>query len=1195
MPINAVCPDCENRFQLQESLLGQSMRCPFCKTVFVVTAHSSKLTFEAPPAEAPPDVGTQARPRTDTPSTNYRSGSIGDFVKIVEGSSAKPAPTERKWSPDLDPSKSDSKKTTVGGPKEITWTPDFDPTSKATTASEDDPADQEPLLPRERSVKPVRKSRRVALLALVAFVFVGLAAGGFFLKRYLDFAPERLYAAGKKEYDETHFDQSRKLFDQLIKDYPDHPRTVEARFFGPLAGLRNSVSSVMNKTDPTGSVSLWDQFQTTIGDPPLAPFAEKNRFGVDIWQTGNRLMEDILSKGNEVFNRDDPSDSDKWLQEALRIGGMLDRFRPDDVGRPEGLTKDLATLRAKIEGSRERAGVLKEIRGLLAEPDDDKLQSARQVAIARGMEKDEGYLKIAGEAEQKIRSKAIYIPINPVVKPSPITDDGLASLLFAPRLDRGPRAPVRGTPTTFFALARGILYALDEADGRVLWAMRTGIDSHIPATRVPDTDATPELAVVPTVDGNQAGIHARHFRNGLSMWYQPLPAPCASQPVVVGADLYVPLADPQGTILEIVAATGELKGKIQLGRPLGGPLALRPGTTQLFIPAESAGVYAFDVDRRGANSEHLDPALAGVVTTGHGPGTLQGTPFFANPEPDNPGPRNLIVCVANGLERMVLRACPFTDAESGGIDGAGSPAEIVVPGWSRFPIYCDGEKIALVTDQRDLLLLGLGLTGNRDVSLFPLPGNDPASPSQSDSLAQLVMADEVNYWVLSGKQLRQYRSGFTGRDGVRLIPVTKGISVGEPVHAAQLNARRDMMVVFTHEGSSHFATAVDAVTGQMVWQRELGLQVRGEPFRKGNDLLWLDQGGGMTRLDVSQLTEDRKPVWLADVNDRWLIAAPVTGFRLLTGLIDAPGDVSLALLESESGPRRFLLRLFDGNRVSEQLLPTPAGLAGSPLVGGRLLVLPLDNGTLQRVVISEGKALEEGPSWRGSQLSATAVCHLGGLDGENFLATDGGKSIVRWFWADGNKRFESRGRLTLRDPLRQKLFVIPGPPNRLILVDNAGNLVLRDADQLDKPPIRVWRSAGKDPVVPANERIVSVTPPPGGLAANAVVLGSQSAFSLKFDEEKPVWKSPVFSRPLAGITREAGGTVLITDQVGEIRRLNLKTGEISGLVFRVAGSVAVAGGALALDEKHLLIPLTDGTLLLGEADRKPAPLAPGKP
>ena len=136
---------------------------------------------------------------------------------------------------------------------------------------------------------------------------------------------------------------------------------------------------------------------------------------------------------------------------------------------------------------------------------------------------------------------------------------------------------------------------------------------------------------------------------------------------------------------------------------------------------------------------------------------------------------------------------------------------------------------------------------------------------------------------------------------------------------------------------------------------------------------------------------------------------------------------------------------------------------------------------------------------------------------------------------------------------------------------------------------------GKDPVVPANERIVSVTPPPGGLAANAVVLGSQSAFSLKFDEEKPVWKSPVFSRPLAGITREAGGTVLITDQVGEIRRLNLKTGEISGLVFRVAGSVAVAGGALALDEKHLLIPLTDGTLLLGEADRKPAPLAPGKP
>ncbi|WP_157369518.1 PQQ-binding-like beta-propeller repeat protein [Zavarzinella formosa] len=1209
MPINAVCPECENRFQLQESLLGQSMRCPFCKTVFVVTANASKLTFKPVPEAKPPEGGNNTRPRADLPETNYRSGSISDFVQVVEGSSAKPlvgkieksAPTERKWTPDPDQVTRETFPLATDGPTEMKWSPDMElPGAKREPSREIDlPAPPTTNYTRQAIPKPVKKHRGRILAGLIVFTLCCVAVGGFFLKQYLDFAPERLYAAGKKEYDDTHYDQSRRLFDQLAKEYPDHPKATEARFFGPLAGLRNAVGSVMNKTDPAPAIGQWDQFQGLIADPALAPFAEKNRFGIDIWQTGTKLVEDTLSKGNDVFNRDDPADSDKWLQEATRIEAMLERFRPDDAPKPESVTRELVALRQKIDGSRVRADALKDIHGLLTEPDDESLQRARQAATARGIEKDDGYLKIIGEAEQKIRAKAVYIPVNPPVRPVAVADDGMASLLFAPRLDRGPRVPVKGTPTTFFALARGILYALDESDGHVLWAMRTGIDSHIPATRVPGSEATPELAVVPSMEGGQAGLHARHFRNGLSMWYQPLPAPCGGQPVIVGPDLYVPLADGQGTILEIVAATGELKGKIQLGRMIGGPLVLRPGTSQLFIPAESASVYVFDVDRRGPNSEHLDPARIGVVSTKHAPGTLQGIPFFANPEPDNPGPRHLLACMTTGLDQMALRACPFVDVENGGVDSSGPPTEIAVPGWSRFPVYCDGEKIALVTDQRQLMLLGLGLTGNKDLTLFPLPGNNSEiGKPRSESAAQLVMADEVNYWVLFDNQLRQFRSGFTGRDGVRLMPVGKGLFVGEPVQSPQLNARRDMMVVFTHEGSSHLATAVDSVTGQLLWQRELGLLAKGEAFRRGDDLVWLDQGGGMTKLDVKSLIEDRKPVWLVDVNDRWLIAAPATGFRSLTGFLDGPDGTAITLMESDSPPtRRFLLRVFDGAKVSEQLVPAPGRLAGQPVVVGRSLVLPMDNGSLYRITIGEGRTLEMGPTWRGNQLPNSTTCFLTPMTDEDFLATDGNKAIIRWRWATANKRFESRGRLSLRDKIRVKPFSLPGSPNRAITIDNAGNLVLWDADQFSPTltPSRVWHVTGKEILLPVNERIHSIIPLPAGSPASFVVIGNRCAYALKIDQETPVWKSPAFAKPVVGQVRENPNQFLLTDQSGDVRRLNLTTGDLSEPIFKLPGPHAVAGGAVPLDERHLLIPLGDGTLLIGEAGPKAAPLAPGKP
>src|SRR5262249_60555642 len=94
--------------------------------------------------------------------------------------------------------------------------------------------------------------------------------------------------------------------------------------------------------------------------------------------------------------------------------------------------------------------------------------------------------------------------------------------------------------------------------------------------------------------------------------------------------------------------------------------ALR-GSGYLCIPADSRAVYVFDVDRRGPEPEFkkLDPALLGTMTTNHAPGTLRGVPVFSNPDPNEPGPKFLVLGEAAGLVRLKRRTVRFPfDAEA---------------------------------------------------------------------------------------------------------------------------------------------------------------------------------------------------------------------------------------------------------------------------------------------------------------------------------------------------------------------------------------------------------------------------------------------------------------------------------------------------------------------------------------------------
>jgi len=238
VPINAVCPECQNRFRLQDAMLGKVMRCPVCHEAFVVRDAGGPAPASAPPTtvEKPPDSDAPARPRTDAPPVVSRTGNVGDFVPVIKDvapvqpprPAAPPPATPPAPAKPREPTRADkippprpedfpwesgprAKPAPKPRPKEITWSPDLDPLDHRTPpapAAPDYEADgdwegdvEEPEYddaerPPPAPPAPPRKRRRVALLVtLIAFSLAAIGAGTYFLVKYINEAPQRLHDA----------------------------------------------------------------------------------------------------------------------------------------------------------------------------------------------------------------------------------------------------------------------------------------------------------------------------------------------------------------------------------------------------------------------------------------------------------------------------------------------------------------------------------------------------------------------------------------------------------------------------------------------------------------------------------------------------------------------------------------------------------------------------------------------------------------------------------------------------------------------------------------------------------------------------------------------------------------------------------------------------------------------------------------
>jgi hypothetical protein len=691
---------------------------------------------------------------------------------------------------------------------------------------------------------------------------------------------------------------------------------------------------------------------------------------------------------------------------------------------------------------------------------------------------------------------------------------------------------------------------------------------------------------------------------------------------VVEQRAYLPTYD--GTVHEIELARGGLLGRFRLGQHLTVGGAYEPDTKRLYFPADDSCVYVLDA------REHR---CVLILYTDHPSGSLRSEPLLIPPvklgsEETSPG--FLVLNQAEGLDAVQLRVyeLPLTDAHAAP-KTLDPPARL--PGWTWFRPREDGEKVAILSDTGMLGLFGIRQPNNKDQALFPLlkPGGlslesflprsrrtSAGDPAEDRGRAQVVQMQGGDFWVLAHGQLQRLELVWSDREGPRVVAGWKEpLNLGSPLHASQVaeDVRRGRSTLFLVtqplRQQTCVATAVDDESGQVLWQRQLGVVCQGEPLRLAVPggpplVLALDQGGSTYALDPARFPSTPRAPWQS--GGQTVAPSLTDNPRVAPLLLPAPDGQSAYEIACPGAGTHLVVRQIEWSgdkrqlRQIERSIPLPSPLAGTPAVVGPALVLPLAGGTFGRLPLPlpADARLQEGPDWRVRLAPPDAVGHVTALAGGMFLTTDGGRDLKCWQWPAGDPLPTLAGRpkagdtgeaaLSLKDRVVSAPLALPAPEGgqqRVCVVDNGGVVTLiavRSDGTLE--PKHSWDLRGRVTAGPFLRAAAN------GEARVGCVVDGERLVWLDPNREEEVWRYRTGGKAIVGQPQVVEGLVVVADLSGRFVALDPATGKPQGPGYQLPGSVVPAATPIAFGPWRVFAPLSDGTALLLTLDRLHHPL-----
>jgi hypothetical protein len=622
-----------------------------------------------------------------------------------------------------------------------------------------------------------------------------------------------------------------------------------------------------------------------------------------------------------------------------------------------------------------------------------------------------------------------------------------------------------------------------------------------------------------------------------------------------------------GTVDEIEIAGGRRLGQYRLGQRLAVGGARQEGTSLVYFPGDEFCVYVLDVSTRKCEA---------VLYSNHPSSSLRGVPILVSQKAatvsDAPakGPAAwILLCQAHGTAAVEVRPfeLPIRDPDQ----PAGTPT-LRVPGLSWFAPWHDAEKLALATDAGRLSLFGIRQPGNRnDPLLFPLL-KEPYSVAggAGSARAQVVHADANGYWVLMGGRLQRLDAVLRPGSGPDLVSAgPEPLELGSPLHATQqfqfANGQTELVLTTLMQGRpSRLCTAIDAESGNVYWQRQLGC-VPMHPVSVLDSHLLVRDATGLLLLDPARFPDQPGATW--QTVGEFAVQEPL-GPTDRVAILNSVGEFVQLMWSSAPGAATLRVRHIPINGPSTtEPRKLPATIAGTPALGDGFVLLPLADGVAVRLDLGAGGTVAAGPNWRVPGVDEQSPGHIVAMNGEDFLLTDGGPGVSRVSWPSA-KVHEVRARAKLSHRIVAPPAVLrvgADAAPRVFVADADNTLTLLDGDQLKV--LRSWPLQGKFTAGPFvrgttivcvvdNKRLVGIDP-----------------------ERTERWENAMVS-DIVGAPLLVDGMLVVADVSGRFQAFDPQTGKELGAGYLLKANIAPDAAPVAFGPGRLLVPLNDGTLLL---------------
>jgi hypothetical protein len=1022
----------------------------------------------------------------------------------------------------------------------------------------------------------------VAVLVLAGWIAVGMIWE----------TEAKIRGVAEEFYTKGQYSKAFEKYKQLVTQFPESTQAEDYAARLELCDFRAQAESAVTK--PEAMLELVEQVLKEEGKSEVQKSKQRElskEYGPSL-EKAIKKVADALSQGEGQNGKD----LLKRTRDTLAIvpKRFPGAFSPEQQANLNDALQNAENRWADASKHRE---AIRKIKELAAKDSSGRTIKDFTNIVARRAEDEPDFPRNAEvtELQKKLQEAHLAsITYNRTDKPPGGSrgEDLEPSLLVAQRLDEGLEPVRRDDDPVWLALARGVLYALSQRSGRIIWAMRVGIDTATLPVRVPPSGGRPEMVLVPSTDTET--LTALNVATGEQRWKYRLGAPCVGQPLIVDQRAYLPTYD--GKVHEIELARGESVGWYDLGSKtrltVGG--TRQEGAKLLYFPADEFCVYVLDVANHRCQT---------ILYSQHLAGTLRSEPIIATPggrfqneplDPPNAPEGYLILCLADGFREMTLRVFGLP------IDNATKPPlqitpEPRLPGWPWFGPYQDAEKLVLATDAGSVGLYGVRQLKNSDNALFSLlpkefrldPGPGEARPGR----AQVVHAQGDDLWVIAHGTLRHLQLNFDPVEGQKLFDRWKEpLLLGSPMHRSQPDRAGKTLFLVTQSLTRRvcLATAVDADTGEVRWQRQLGLVCRGQPVLLGDQVLALDQGGGVFAFSPASHPPPKTPSdtpW--GVGGQYLAGPPALEDNPALPPALYPGADGMSAYEvaavGKGDQLKLLLRRFELDRKAnkielkdDRLLEISSPPAGLPAIGPDSLLLPLEEGIVLRVPLAGGNPDMSGPDWRGGRAQAGVRCQLAWVNADQFLNSDGSRGLSHRKRAKGlwqtfplgkdKETDEPTAELPARIVAPPALLPPQGGKIQVCVAEASGGLTLLESDDLTS--MRRWELGGKITAGPFVE----------GNRVGCIVDRSLVWID-PMKDGPPLWKYTA-QEEIVGRPQLIGGLLVVADRAGRFVGLDPATGQPAGKGYTLKASAAPAAGLVPFGKDRAFAALTDGTVLL---------------